>query len=369
MIYMIYMCVATDINPWTKPEVGSVGCWGCFGFGASKSQICLRHTQQHCLKLVIQNACKPSALCVLKVLWSRGFCCHHIPGPPRRSRLPSEFRVCLGAVCTWSPAASLQLLGTPNGAPIGSEASVWAVSSPPRNKIVPHQVGQVVILLSVPKFWLSLPKFIIFHLFHNICNHDIHWHKGTFTTTFCEDVLSANHDLTWSKHQTFQLMFTWFGGVLLMPHDNIMLTPLNSLNTHLQPQGNQTANSILDYIYGSTISTGSIKFHPIMIITIVCIICGKNIYQLCCGCNYILFTKFTTSNTIQIYSNILYIHVMFNKKTPPSPSLESWVPMQAHASHGGCGCACFHRRPGMSLGLGSTPYLQCDYNIAWNSDT
>jgi len=119
MIYMIYMCVATDINPWTKPEVGSVGCWGCFGFGASKSQICLRHTQQHCLKLeyqpaqvVIQNACKPSALCVrhppvgfsclggLKVLWSRGFCCHHIPGPPRRSRLPSEFRVCLGAVCT-----------------------------------------------------------------------------------------------------------------------------------------------------------------------------------------------------------------------------------------------------------------------------
>ena len=22
MIYMIYMCVATDINPWTKPEVG-----------------------------------------------------------------------------------------------------------------------------------------------------------------------------------------------------------------------------------------------------------------------------------------------------------------------------------------------------------
>lgn len=68
MIYMIYMCVATDINPWTKPEVGSVGCWGCFGFGASKSQICLRHTQQHCLKLVIQNACKPSALCVLKVL-------------------------------------------------------------------------------------------------------------------------------------------------------------------------------------------------------------------------------------------------------------------------------------------------------------
>lgn len=158
-------------------------------------------------------------------------------------------------------------------------------------------------------------------------------------------------------------------GVLLMPHDNIMLTPLNSLNTHLQPQGNQTANSILDYIYGSTISTGSIKFHPIMIITIVCIICGKNIYQLCCGCNYILFTKFTTSNTIQIYCNILYIHVMFNKKTPPSPSLESWVPMQAHASHGGCGCACFHRRPGMSLGLGSTPYLQCDYNIAWNSDT
>ena len=269
----------------------------------------------------------------------------------------------------WSPAASLQLLGTPNGAPIGSEASVWAVSSPPRNKIVPHQVGQVVILLSVPKFWLSLPKFIIFHLFHNICNHDIHWHKGTFTTTFCEDVLSANHDLTWSKHQTFQLMFTWFGGVLLMPHDNIMLTPLNSLNTHLQPQGNQTANSILDYIYGSTISTGSIKFHPIMIITIVCIICGKNIYQLCCGCNYILFTKFITSNTIQIYSNILYIHVMFNKKTPPSPSLESWVPMQAHASHGGCGCACFHRRPGMSLGLGSTPYLQCDYNMAWNSDT
>ena len=129
MIYMIYMCVATDINPWTKPEVGgsqsarvrwgSVGCWGCFGFGANKSQICLRHTQQHCLKLeyqpaqvVIQNACKPSALCVrhppvgfsclggLKVLWSRGFCCHHIPGPPRRSRLPSEFRVCLGAVCT-----------------------------------------------------------------------------------------------------------------------------------------------------------------------------------------------------------------------------------------------------------------------------
>lgn len=112
----------------------------------------------------------------------------------------------------WSPAASLQLLGTPNGAPIGSEASVRAVSSPPRNKIAPHQVGQVVILLSVPKFWLSLPKFIIFHLFHNICNHDIHWHKGTFTTTFCEDVLSANHDLTWSKHQTFQLMFTWFGG-------------------------------------------------------------------------------------------------------------------------------------------------------------
>ena len=36
---------------------------------------------------------------------------------------------------TPSPAASLQLLCTPSGAPLGSEASVGAVQSPPRNRI------------------------------------------------------------------------------------------------------------------------------------------------------------------------------------------------------------------------------------------
>ena len=147
-----------------------------------------------------------------------------------------------------------------------------------------------------------------------------------------------------------------------MPHDNIMLTPLNSLNTHLQPQGNQTANSILDYIYGSTISTGSIKFHPIMIITIVCIICGKNIYI-----NYVVaVTIYCLLNLLhqiqfQIYSNILYIHIMFNKKQLPHPLSKAGCPCRHMHPMVDAVCACFHRRPGMSLGLGSTPYLQCDY--------
>ena len=55
---------------------------------------------------------------------------------------------------TPSPAASLQLHCTPSGAPLGSEASVGAVQSPPRNKIATIKI----------ELWLLWKLFITWYV-------------------------------------------------------------------------------------------------------------------------------------------------------------------------------------------------------------